>query len=268
MESATGAASARLAAQPPGGAAQATGSGSACTWLLIGNSRWHWAEAGPSGVRFWHQDPAEAVASAPAPPMAWAAVGPLPEGLALPPERRLTLESVPLQRLPPWLGIDRALVGWQAWSEATGRAVLVADAGTVLSLTRLGADGTFAGGRLLAGLALQLRAMAAGTAALPALEPAGGGSCDSCGSAESPAWPHSTAEAMRQGTARGLAAAILAAALEAREELEGCRLVLTGGDGSLLLRLLQGPAAAAGIAVELRPDLALEALIQLRPAPA
>jgi NADH-quinone oxidoreductase subunit I len=89
----------------------------------------------------------------------------------LPAQRRLEGSEVPLRSLPLWVGIDRALAGWGAWRRQgvseQGGAVLVADAGTVLSLTRVDGRGQFQGGRLLAGVALQLRAMAQGTAALP-----------------------------------------------------------------------------------------------------
>ena len=47
--------------------------------LLIGNSRWHWAEASDGALRCWHTAPAQALDLAPEQPLrAWAAVGPLP----------------------------------------------------------------------------------------------------------------------------------------------------------------------------------------------
>jgi pantothenate kinase type III len=63
---------------------------------------------------------------------------------------RLRVEDVPLAGAPSWLGIDRALAGWEAWRQ-TGGPVLVVDAGTVLSLTRVDGEGRFQGGRLMAG---------------------------------------------------------------------------------------------------------------------
>ena len=253
-------------------------------WLLIGNSRWHWAVpplAADSPLRVWHDLPRHGDRSeregggtgAPVPAtgaadedaipagvasallLGWAAVGPVPADLVLPPEARLQLAEVPLQAAPPWLGIDRALAGWWGWRLVAG-PVLVADAGTVLSFTRVDREGRFAGGRLLAGAALQLRAMAGGTAQLAALaedavpaDPAAA------------AWPHDTAGAMRSGVLRGLAAAIAAAMQETRREEPDCRLLLTGGDGPALAALLE-PA----LAVEQRPHLCLEALAALRPA--
>lgn len=191
--------------------------------------------------------------------LGWAAVGPLPSAIPLPSQARLGLADVPLACLPAWLGLDRALAGWGGWRLAAG-PVLVADAGTVLSLTRVDAEGRFAGGRLLAGVALQLRAMADATALLPAIathdsmhEQPLGGQVQSL-----PLWPHDTATAMRSGVVRGLAAAVNAVLAEAKQQEPRCRLLLTGGDGAALAALL---------AAEHRPDLCLEALAALRPLP-
>ncbi len=216
---------------------------------MIGNSHWHWAEAGAGGLHCRSVPAAQGLAeleAAGAPPLAWAATGTVPE--ALDPGRRVHPADVPLAGVPSWLGVDRALAGWWAWRQS-GDAVLVADAGTVLSMTRVRADGRFAGGRLLAGAAQQLEAMARGTAALPAaLQPP-----------ELPqqAWPQATAAAMAAGVLRGLAAAISQAWQEARSEDPACRLWLSGGDG---------PALAPLLGVEPTPHLALRALVELRPA--
>ena len=187
--------------------------------------------------------------------LGWAAVGAVPESARLPPEARLQLAEVPLAAAPPWLGIDRALAGWWAWRLAAG-PVLVADAGTVLSFTRVDREGRFAGGRLLAGVALQLRAMAGGTAHLPAVDAPDWSPQD----VPPPPWPHDTTLAMRSGVLRGLAAAIARAAQEALLEEPECRLLLTGGDGAALASLLE-----PDLAVEQRPHLCLEALAALRP---
>jgi type III pantothenate kinase len=244
-------------------------------WLLIGNSRWHWAappRLAGEPLRVWHSPPWRGERSEPESPGAvdqddpllpgssrlvgWAAVGVVPPEACLPSETRLQLAAVPLLEAPPWLGIDRALAGWWAW-RLKRAPVLVADAGTVLSFTRLDRDGRFIGGRLLAGVALQLRAMAGGTAQLPAVGPDG----LAMDPAERPLWPQDTAAAMGSGVLRGLAAAIRAATLEARREEPHCQLLLTGGDGAVLTSLLD-PALEA----ELRPHLCLEALAALRPA--
>ena len=191
---------------------------------------------------------------------AWAAVGALPGGLDLPAPRRLTLEQVPLGGLPPWLGIDRALVGWGAWSRqarlSPATPVLVADAGTALSLTLVDGDGRFCGGRLAAGVSLQLRALAGATALLPQLDQAWW---------QDPIpepWPLETGDAMVRGCLEAGAAAIA----QAWRQVNGpsgrggtCQLWLTGGDGEALAPLL----AAQGVDFTAAPNLALDSLAAL-----
>ena len=192
--------------------ARSDGRGHLNCWLLIGNSRWHWACQAATGIReYVDESPAAGLARlrawADRQLLGWAAVGPVPPQAGLDPSRRLTLQDVPLAGLPSWLGVDRALVGWQAWrSAAAGSAVLVADAGTVLSLTCVDRRGRFVGGRLMAGAALQLRALNAGTASLP---PAAGQLV-----LDPDPWPRATVAAMQAGVLRGLAAALDAAAEE------------------------------------------------------
>ncbi|MCH9715386.1 MAG: hypothetical protein K0U63_12765, partial [Cyanobacteria bacterium] len=88
-------------------------------WLLIGNSRWHWARGAPGQLSCWSEGPASAERLAQLGVdrqlRGWAAVGPVPLQPWLRADLRLTLDQVPLTQLPPWLGMDRALVGWRAW---------------------------------------------------------------------------------------------------------------------------------------------------------
>ncbi|MFM9073711.1 MAG: type III pantothenate kinase, partial [Cyanobium sp.] len=114
-------------------------------WLLIGNSRWHWAERTAGGsLRGWDGAPDFMDGEVSSPPLAWAAVGPVPSSPRLPMDRRVSLADVPLAGCPPWLGVDRALAGWEAW-RTLKLGVLVVDAGTVLSLTLVDGGGTFRG---------------------------------------------------------------------------------------------------------------------------
>ena len=221
--------------------------------MLIGNSRWHWAELEPGSgeLRCWHTAPASSLDLADAGTLqAWAAVGALPLRLASSSARRIALEDVPLQGLPPWLGIDRALVGWRAWQQQ-GSAVLVADAGTALSLTRVSADGGFAGGLISAGVALQLRALTGSTAQLPAVNLAGAEMGE--------AWPIYTEAAMAEGCRRGVAAAIAQAWRQACRESPLTSLWLTGGDAPGLMPLLEEQQLKPVLA----PDLVLEAMAAL-----
>ncbi|MFM7641464.1 MAG: type III pantothenate kinase [Cyanobium sp.] len=229
-------------------------------WLLIGNSRWHWGERLQDGqLRGWDGPPLPTGEAAP-PPVAWAAVGPLPDPLLCPPGRRVAREDVPLLGCPPWLGVDRALAGWGAWQEL-GDSVLVVDAGTVLSLTRVDPSGTFQGGRLLAGLRLQCEAMTKRTRLIPAiLSDAQPGHHLPEGRNEDALWPQATAAAMEVGVAAGLAAAVIEASRSA-----ACRwVVLTGGDSAMLFARVAPELRHLGLEVAHRPLLCLESLASLR----
>ena len=203
--------------------------GGPARWLLVGNSRWHWAEGESPQRRYWSEPPA---AVPQVQPERWAAAGAVPQGLD--PSRRLQLVDVPLRQAPPWLGVDRALAGYQAWS-LSAAAVLVADAGTAMSLTWIDSQGRFGGGRLMAGAALQWRALHGGTAALPlvAAPPP---------SEAQELWPQPTDAALVSGVLQGLAGALQRAAAQLQLQQPGLQLWLTGGDGAVLHGLLQDPS--------------------------
>lgn len=223
--------------------------------LLVGNSRWHWGRFEDERLVCWHQAAPERIpAQGWSSLLAWAAVGAVPNGMQLPPQRRLGLEQIPLAGLPSWLGIDRALVAWRAWQQQ-GAAVLVADAGTALSLTLVNAEGRFAGGRLSAGVALQLRSLAGATAALPLLP----STPIEDATALEPLWPQPTDAAMRQGCLRAVAAAIVQGWRERPDQGNGrcaSRLWLTGGDAEALAPWL----TRQQVPLALAPNLALEGL--------
>ena len=115
-------------------------------WLLIGNSRWHWAASAPDqSLQLWHTSAAAGAEQLQQAPAAWAAVGPVPKALERWQPQRLLTSDVPLANLPTALGVDRALAAWGAWQRQR-QPVLVADAGTALSLTLVDAAGCFQGG--------------------------------------------------------------------------------------------------------------------------
>ncbi|WP_320666596.1 type III pantothenate kinase [Prochlorococcus sp. MIT 1307] len=222
--------------------------------LLIGNSRWHWAIERSDRWHFLHTRPEpEKIVSLETPLIKWASVGHLPKEIQLNPANRLELKDIPLKKLPSWLGIDRALAGWGAFkkTQLTGinsSGLLVADAGTVLSLTRITSKGEFAGGQLIAGLNLQLAAMAVGTKNLNNPGP---------GLTRIPLFPFTTAEAMQRGSLQSLIGAILEA-INATEE--NIPLWLCGGDSPLLIEELQ----KRNTNVIHQPDLVLEGMVDLQ----
>lgn len=213
--------------------------------LLIGNSRWHWGESD----HFWHCSPAQGLEQfLQQPPQRWAAVGAVPKELEAWNQSQVMGEMVPLKNQAIGLGIDRALVGWGAWQRSAG-AVLVADAGTALSLTLVDSGGAFCGGRIMAGASLQLQALNQATNALPAV--------DRLKITE--IWPQNTVGAMSVGVLHGLAAALCSSYSQMPLLLSGAKLWLTGGDAELLQPLL----IKAGLQPRLALNLALEALGRL-----
>ena len=219
--------------------------------LLIGNSRWHWAEQrGASQWIYQHEAASPEGLDAPSDLVAWAAVGPIPSHSCLQSSRRLNLSQIPLLGIPPWLGIDRALAGWGAWHAHHNReGVLVVDAGTVLSLTRISANGSFSGGLLAAGYGLQLRAMAEATAGLNATSPL------VLEQEEVELFPFETQAAMRSGAQQSLVGLIRQAHAQSPWPIWLC-----GGDAPQLLPKLQ---KQLGVEVLHSPNLVMEAMVEL-----
>ena len=220
--------------------------------LLIGNSRWHWAQRQGNTVRIEHgpPDPARIGTN----PPVWAAVGPVPEPLLAHQDLRICLEDVPLPKAPPWLGVDRALGAWMAWRCSQeqqldcSRGLLLVDAGTVLSLTRVTADGCFGGGQLIPGYRLQLQAMTKRTLGLPSTPE------DLDQEALQEVFPQQTVAAMQRGVLEAMLASIAAAQQHAQGLLWIC-----GGDAALLKRHWSGATEL----LQLEGDLQLQALLSL-----
>ena len=220
--------------------------------LLIGNSRWHWAQRQGNTVRIDHGPP-EPGRIGTNPPV-WAAVGPVPEPLMAHQDLRICLEDVPLPKAPPWLGVDRALGAWMAWRCSQeqqldcSRGLLLVDAGTVLSLTRVTADGCFGGGQLIPGYRLQLQAMTKRTLGLPSTPE------DLDQEALQEVFPQQTVAAMQRGVLEAMLASIAAAQQHAQGLLWIC-----GGDAALLKRHWSDATEL----LQLEGDLQLQALLSL-----
>lgn len=221
--------------------------------LLIGNSRWHWAQRHDRDVRFDHGDPDPGRIGTD--PPIWAAVGPVPEQLMAHQDLRIRLEDVPLPQVPPWLGVDRALGAWMAWRCSkerkldSSKGLLLADAGTVLSLTRVTADGCFEGGQLIPGYRLQLQAMAEATVGLRSIS-----ELSDDDDALHEVFPQQTLAAMQRGVQESMLATIAAAQQHAQGLLWIC-----GGDAALLRRHWTGSTEL----LQLEGDLQLQALLSL-----
>ncbi|AAP99140.1 MULTISPECIES: type III pantothenate kinase [Prochlorococcus] len=219
--------------------------------LLIGNSRWHWAIQKQEQWSFSHTDPnPKQLKKLKNHLWKWAAVGPIPSSINLETKRCIGIKDVPLLKLTDWIGIDRALGGWAAFKQAKSqnlhsKGILLADAGTVLSLTRITANGEFAGGQLIAGLKLQRSSMAKGAQKLKPV-------CTDNLPANQ--FPISTEAAMLKGSFQALLGSIIEAQKDSNLPLWIC-----GGDSEILFNHLINRQ----IDVYHRPNLVLEGMIDI-----
>jgi len=127
-------------------------------------------------------------------------------------------------RTPQTLGADRLAAALGALAVAgDSRPLLVSDIGTAVTYDFIAPGRLYAGGNIAPGIDLRLRALAAFTDALPAVNVEGG---------DIPLWGRTTAEAMRSGAVRGLAAELAYYHAAAGEDALA---VLTGGSAELLV---------------------------------
>ncbi len=129
---------------------------------------------------------------------------------------------------PHTLGLDRIAAAAGAAVLMPGRPLLIADAGTALTLDLLDGTRTFRGGNISPGIKLRLRALHAFTGRLPRVEKSG-----AC-----PLFGYDTDTAMRSGAIRGIAAEVADAYRRAVITIAAEALVLTGGDAGLIEPLL------------------------------
>ena len=221
------------------------------TCLMIGNTRWHWAckiknewkyfHTSPNPIEFINKETSQ---------ITWAAVGPIPKTIELNPSRRLSLNDIPLLNVPANLGIDRALSAWSALQKASylsinKEGILIVDAGTILSITKITNKGEFAGGQLIAGLKLQLSSMAKG--ALNLEEPI-------MNVIPEKTFQYKTEDAMIKGSINCLASAIAQAYEETNFTIWLC-----GGDSSIIYKELINRS----INVKYHPNLVLEGMVDI-----
>ncbi|TVP63546.1 MAG: pantothenate kinase [Nodularia sp. (in: Bacteria)] len=181
----------------------------------------------------------------PHPPIFLASV--VPQQTALwqthPHVRVITLEQIPLLKMYPTLGIDRALALWGA-GKTWGFPILVIDAGTALTFTSGDANESFGGGAILPGLGLQFTTLGQNTGQLPQLEteiislP--------------PRFAMNTAEAIQSGIIYTLLAGIKDFITDWSQLFPEGKIVIKGGDRNLLVNYLkfQFPEIAARLIVE------------------
>jgi type III pantothenate kinase len=147
----------------------------------------------------------------------------------LPQVKQITLADIPLTNLYETLGIDRALATFGA-GEIYGYPVLVIDGGTALTITGVDQNQRLVGGAILPGLRLQLRSLATGTAALPAIE---------LPRQLPPRWSDNTPGSISSGILHTVSSGISDFIQDWQQLYPQSQIIFTGGDGAALINYLQ-----------------------------
>ena len=220
-------------------------------YLMIGNTRWHWASKRNKDWKYFHTSPNPIeFKDKDYSQLTWASVGFVPESIKLCPAKKINLDNVPLINLPSNLGIDRALASWSAYKKQSSfkskeQDLIVIDAGTIMSITKITKKGVFAGGQLISGLRLQLSSMANGSLNLenPIIK-----------TIPIETFQHETKNAMVRGAINGLLGLILKIFEETKLPIWMC-----GGDAPLILNELKN----TNIDINYCPNLVLEGMIDI-----
>ncbi len=136
--------------------------GSNINFLLVGNSRLHWAQYSKNQSKFFHTKKEQNVPkNIDLDKLIWASVGKLPNFL-LKRENEIKTKDIQLSNLPDYFGIDRSLACLAAQKiikNPLKKDLLIADFGTILSITKLNSNGSIIGGQLIPGFLTQLKSM-------------------------------------------------------------------------------------------------------------
>ena len=131
-------------------------------FLLVGNSRLHWAEYVESEYKFFHTNKNDALPeNINLNKIIWASVGEYPKFI-LKKENEIKTKDIQLSNLPDFFGVDRALACLAALKiieNPLKKDLLIADFGTILSITKLNSNGSILGGQLIPGFLTQLKSM-------------------------------------------------------------------------------------------------------------
>ena len=131
-------------------------------YLLIGNTRLHWAFKKNSSYKFIHTLVNDSLPkNIDFKRLIWAAVGEYPTNNLLK-KNQVTLKDINLKNMPHFIGIDRALVCFAALSMFKNKLrknLLIVDLGTTVSMTKIDNQGNILGGQLFPGFTTQLKSM-------------------------------------------------------------------------------------------------------------
>ena len=131
-------------------------------FLLVGNSRLHWAKYSQNKSNFFHTKKEQEVPeNIDLDQLIWASAGKLPNFL-LKEKNEIKTKDIGLSNLPVFFGVDRSLACLAALniiSNPLKKDLLIADFGTILSITKLNSNGSIIGGQLIPGFLTQLKSI-------------------------------------------------------------------------------------------------------------
>ena len=131
-------------------------------YLLIGNTRLHWAFNKNDSYEFSHTLVNDSLPkNIDFKKLIWASVGKYPTN-NFSKENQITLKDINLKKMPESIGIDRALVCFAALSmieNKLNKNFLIVDLGTTVSITKIDIQGNILGGQLFPGFTTQLKSM-------------------------------------------------------------------------------------------------------------
>ena len=131
-------------------------------YLLIGNTRMHWAVNKNSSYKFSNTLVNDSLPkNIDFKKLIWASVGKYPTNNLLK-KNQVTIKDINLINMPHFIGIDRALACFAAlimFKSKSRRNSLIVDLGTTVSITKIDHQGNILGGQLFPGFTTQLKSM-------------------------------------------------------------------------------------------------------------
>ncbi len=131
-------------------------------YLLIGNTRLHWAVNNNSSYKFSNTLVNDSLPkNIDLKKLIWASVGKYPTNNLLK-KNQVTIKDINLINMPHFIGIDRALACYAAlimFKSKSSRNLLIVDLGTTVSITKIDHQGNILGGQLFPGFTTQLKSM-------------------------------------------------------------------------------------------------------------
>ena len=131
-------------------------------YLLIGNSRLHWALRKNNSYEFLHTLFDQRLPkNINLQKLIWASVGKYPTNKFLK-KHKISIHNLTFKNMPDHIGIDRALACFAAHKIIKNKYkknILIVDLGTTVSITKIDDKGNLIGGQLLPGFTTQLKSM-------------------------------------------------------------------------------------------------------------